>query len=153
MSSSLHPYSYSLEGGKYLFRTDSGALYTAYFLDLSSLAPNLFTFNFDRIRDGAAGVVDNRVFDTVCSILERFFQEHRNSMLIVCDTADGREGARMRLFNSWYERIAPEGLLKVDRAGQAEIYKLFVSLLVWDDNPDRERLVAILDEYCQTMLS
>ena len=74
-------------------------------------------------------------------------------MLIVCDTADGREGARMRLFNSWYERIAPDGLLKVDRMGQAEIYNLFVSLLVWDDNPDRERLVAILDEYCLTMLS
>ena len=47
----------------------------AYFLDFSSLAPNLFTFNFDRILDGAAGVVDNRVFDTICSILERFFQE------------------------------------------------------------------------------
>ena len=74
-------------------------------------------------------------------------------MLIVCDTADGREGARRRLFNSWYERIAPEGLLKVDRTGQAEAYNLFVSLLVWNDNPEKERLVAILDEYCQTMLS
>ena len=153
MSSSLHPYSYALDNGKYLFRTDSGALYAAYFLDLSSLAPNLFTFNFDRILDGATGIVDNRVFDTICSMLERFFQEHRNSMLIVCDTADGREGARMRLLNSWYERIAPKGLLKVDRAGQAELSNLFVSLLVWNDNPNREQLVAILDEYCQTMLS
>ena len=152
MSSSLHPYNYYLEGDKYLFLTDSGALYAAYFLDLSTLAPDLYTFNFDRIHDGAPGVVDNRVFDTVCTILEKFFQEHRNSMLIVCDTADGREGARMRLFNSWYERIAPEGLLKVDRAGRADIYSLFVSLLVWNDNPARERLVTILDEYCQTML-
>ena len=78
MSSSLHPYSYWLQDGKYLFRTDSGALYAAYFLDLSSLAPNLFTFNFDRIVDGASGV--------------------------------------------------------------------------WADNPDMQRLVSLLDEYCQTIL-
>jgi hypothetical protein len=73
-------------------------------------------------------------------------------MLLVCDTIDGREEARMRLFNSWFIRIAPEGLTKIDRSGKAEAYNLFVSLLVWADNPMRDALVSILEEYCQTML-
>ena len=47
---------------------------------------------------------------------------------------------------------APEGLTKIDRSGKAEAYNLFVSLLVWADNPMRDALVSILEEYCQTML-
>ena len=35
---------------------------------------------------------------------------------------------------------------------QGEEYRLFLSLFVWDDNPDKDRLVAILDEYCQDLL-
>ncbi len=48
-------------------------------------------------------------------------------MLIVSDSIDGREEARMRLFNSWFIRIAPEGLIKIDS-------------------------VSLLEEYCKTML-
>lgn len=152
MSNSLHPYSYRESDGQYYFDTPSGARYVAYFLDLSSLAENLFTFNFDRIIDGAPDSVDCNVFDTICAILQSFFLKHQNSMLLVCDTADGREEARMRLFNSWFLRIAPAGLTKIDRSGKAEAYNLFVSLFVWADNPMRDELVSILEEYCQTML-
>lgn len=152
MSNSLHPYSYWESNGQYYFNTPSGARYVAYFLDLSSFAENLYTFNFDRIVDGAPDSVDSNVIDTICAILHSFFQRHQNSMLLVCDTADGREEARMRLFNSWFLRIAPKGLTKIDRSGKAETYNLFVSLLVWVDNPKRDELISILEEYCLTML-
>lgn len=151
MSSSLHPYRYWKEDDKYLFRTPSGALYVAYFLDLSSLAENLFTFNFDRVSRGVKGVVDTQVCDTVCTILASFFKEHINSILIVCDSADGREKARMRLFNAWFDRIAPEGLIKLDKVGRASSYDLFVSILLWQDNPAKDQLHALLDEYCGLM--
>ena len=61
MSNSLHPYSYRESDGQYYFDTPSGARYVAYFLDLSSLVENLFTFNFDRIIDGAPDSVDCNV--------------------------------------------------------------------------------------------
>ena len=73
-------------------------------------------------------------------------------MLVACDSSDGREAARMRLFDSWYRRLAPEDLKKIDRCGQAEEYRLFLSLFVWDDNPDKDRLISILDEYCKELL-
>lgn len=152
MSNSLRPYSYWESNGQYYFDTPSGARYVAYFLDLSSFAENLYTFNFDRILEGVPDLVDSNVFDTICAILQSFFMKHQNSMLLVCDTADGREEARMRLFNSWYLRVAPKGLTKIDRSGKADAYNLFVSLLVWADNPKRVELISILEEYCKNML-
>ena len=89
-----------------------------------------------------------QVCDTVCTILASFFKEHINSILIVCDSADGREKARMRLFNAWFDRIAPEGLIKVDRTGRTSSYELFVSILLWQDNPAKEQLKALLEDYC-----
>lgn len=84
----------------------------------------------------------------MCTILASFFKEHINSILIVCDSADGREKARMRLFNAWFDRIAPEGLIKVDRTGRTSSYELFVSILLWQDNPAKEQLKALLEDYC-----
>lgn len=151
MSSSLHPYRYWEEDGQYFFNTPSGAQYVAYFLELP-FAENLYTFNFDKLHSGIHGVVDVCVCDTICTILAKFFQKHQDSMLVACVSSDGREEARMRLFESWFRRLAPEELLKIDRSGQAEEYRLFLSLFVWDDNPDKSRLIAIFDEYCQDLL-
>lgn len=151
MLSSLHPYRYWEEDGQYFFNTPSGAQYVAYFLELP-FAENLYTFNFDRLHSGIYGVVDACVCDTICTILAVFFQKHQDSMLVACDSSDGREEARMRLFESWFKRFAPKELKKIDRSGQADEYRLFLSLFVWDDNPDKSRLVAIFDEYCRDLL-
>lgn len=51
--------------------------------------------------------------DTICSILTKFFQRHQDSMHVVCDSSDGREMSRMRLFESWYRILAPEDLKKL----------------------------------------
>ncbi len=51
MSNLLHPYNCWESNGQYYFDAPSGARYVAYFLDLSSFAENLYTFNFDRIKD------------------------------------------------------------------------------------------------------
>ena len=53
MSNLLRPYNYWESDGQYFFDTPSGARYVAYFLDLSSFAENLYTFNFDRSQDEA----------------------------------------------------------------------------------------------------
>ena len=152
MLSSLRPYDYWVEDGQYHFKTPSGATYVAYFLKLP-FADNLFTFNFDRLNPGVDGMVDAYVSDTICAILVKFFQNHLDSMLITCDSSDGREMVRKRLFESWYLSYAPPELIKIDRCGRTEDYNLVLSLFVWDDNPDKERLIAVLDEYCSDLLS
>ena len=152
MLSSLRLYDYWVEDEQYLFKTPSGATYVAYFLKLP-FADNLYTFNFDRLDPGVDGMVDAYVSDTICAILVKFFQNHLDSMLITCDSSDGREMVRKRLFESWYLSYAPPELIKIDRCGRTEDYNLVLSLFVWDDNPDKERLIAVLDEYCSDLLS
>ena len=98
-------------------------------------------------------MVDAYVSDTICAILVKFFQNHLDSMLITCDSSDGREMVRKSLFESWYLSYAPLELIKIDRCGRTEDYNLVLSLFVWDDNPDKERLIAVLDEYCSDLLS
>ena len=151
MLSSLRPYNYWEEDGQYHFKTPSGAIYVAYFLQLP-FAENFYTFNFDKLDSGIDGMVDNFVCDTIFSILGRFFQNHQDSMLITCDSLDGREMARKRLFESWFRLFAPKELKKIDRCGQTEGYNLVLSLLVWDDNPDKDLLIAVLDDYCRNLL-
>ena len=152
MLSSLRPYDYWVEDEQYHFKTPSGATYVAYFLKLP-FADNLYTFNFDRLDPGVDGMVDAYVSDTICAILVKFFQNHLDSMLITCDSSDGREMVRKRLFESWYLSYAPPELIKIDRSGRTEDYNLVLSLFVWDDNPDKERLIAVLHEYCSDLLS
>ncbi len=152
MLSSLRPYDYWVEDEQYHFKTPSGATYVAYFLKLP-FADNLYTFNFDRLNPGVDGMVDAYVSDTICAILVKFFQNHLDSMLITCDSSDGREMVRKRLFESWYLSYAPPELKKIDRCGRTEGYNLVLSLFVWDDNPDKERLIAVLDEYCDDLLN
>lgn len=96
MLSSLRPYKYWEEDGQYFFNTPSGAQYVAYFLELP-FTKNLYTFNFDKLYQGKYGVVDVYVCDTICSILARFFQKHQDSMLVACDSSDGR-GDLWRLY-------------------------------------------------------
>lgn len=151
MSSLLHPYSFWIKEGQYFFDTPSGTQYVAYFLELP-IAKNLYTFNFDRIQLGSQKIPNEYVFDTICFILLEFFKKHTNSMLIVCDSSDGREEARMRLFNSWYKRISPKGLNKINKSGRAETYNLLISILFWNDNPNKDQLLLLLDEYFNTML-
>lgn len=152
MSNLLHPYSYWLEDGKYLFRTPSNALYAAYFLDLTHFADNLFTFNFDKVKQGDKRIVDKFVFDTICTILIHFFENHRKSILLVCDSSDGREKARKRLFDIWFHRIPTTHLLKIDKTCKTADYDLILSLLMWDDNQARQTLIGWLDEYCEMLL-
>ena len=151
MSNSLRPYNYWKEDGQYIFETSSGTRYTAYFLALNSFSDNLYTFNFDRVLDGNGCRFDGRVRDTICTILKSFFETHSNALLLVCDSFDGKERARKRLFSLWFEKNAPEGLLKIDREQLTEDYNLFASLMIWDNNPQKEEILIKFEEYCSSI--
>ena len=45
---------------------------------------------------------DWKVRDTIIAILENFFHENHNALLYICETGDGKQSMRNRLFRSWY---------------------------------------------------
>lgn len=102
MSHSQHQYDITLCDGIYSFTTIWGITYSAYFVKVPTEDDlPLFSFSFEKVGEEHS-VYDPKVKSTICSILEDFFEKEVNAMLFVCEQIDGREKARFKLFDKWY---------------------------------------------------
>ena len=101
MSDLLHPYNYSqCDELMYEFTTIHGDVYVAYFIDMAVYSPhfnNVYTFNFES-RNEVNSPQDERIADTICSIVGTIFEDNKNAVIIICDNTDNREQGRNRLF-------------------------------------------------------
>ena len=89
MSDLLHPYDYKEQDKFYEFTTARGIVYVAYFLAMAEYGPaftNVYTFNFEPRTKVDDAPHDERIADTICSIIERIFVNDRNAVIIVCDS-------------------------------------------------------------------
>lgn len=92
--------------------------------------------------------LDHDVSLTICEILSAFFKNKKNSLVYICDNADGRAIARFRKFNIWYtESGLSDQILKFDNvlineliAGSEQVY---ISLLIHCEHEKKEELVTI----------
>ena len=127
-SHSLHPYDFLKNGDStYYFETDNGLKYKAYFIEFSSSFYKLFSFSFDK--EEGFGAYDPRVKDTIVSVLRDFFDVENHVLGYTCDVTDGREMARKRLFDRWFEQENDGSLRKID----FQTDNIFVSLIVNKD--------------------
>ena len=103
-----------------MFITQSGVVYTAYFIDISHSfgSDSVYTFSFD-----AAGktVKDDRVRVTILKILNDFFQSVRNALLVVCDSSDNRENRASNCSGNGMRRLLSRRLKK------------WMFRLIWED--------------------
>lgn len=144
MYDSLHPYDYKLCGDLiYEFTTEAGIVYIAYFLDMSTYDSHfnhVYTFNFDS-RDNVNTPQDNRIADTICTIVSEIFDNDSNAVIIICDNTDHREKGRNRLFQQWYDRMSNTAICKVDKQYRSEDYDIYSSLLIHENNADFDNIV------------
>ena len=125
---SLHPYDFQKAGdATYYFETDNGLRYRAYFIEFSATFYKMYSFSFEKERGD--GAYDSRVKDTRISVLADFFDADNYILGYTCDVTDGREMARKRLFDRWFEQENDGTLRKIDF--QAD--NIFVSLIVNKD--------------------
>lgn len=101
---------------------------------------NVYTFNFESCGK-VTSPQDDRIADTVCTIIGTIFSNNRNAVIIVCDSTDHREIGRSRLFQQWYMRINDNSICKIDRKYHSEDYDIYSSLLILADNPDFESII------------
>ena len=84
-------------------------------------------------------------------IVEEFFQKNQSTLLYICDSSDGKQSMRSRLFNYWFEGYNEKD--KYERLSSnvvdAEGTPTYVSVIFRKDNPDAE---MIKDEFTQTTL-
>lgn len=67
-------------------------------------------------------------------------------MLYICDTSDGREAARNRLFLSWFEREANERFIIRTAKAKIEDEVIYTAIIVANDHPALQAILRDFEE-------
>ena len=132
------------------FFTDHDVHYTVGFMPDDSLMQNeayhLIIVNVDNRPSPS----DRKVKDTVLAIVAEFFDKNNTTLLYICDTGDGKQHLRSRLFERWFSAYDKKALYTsvissvVDEDGITN----YATIIVRNDNP---RLVEVIAEFTSTI--
>lgn len=98
------PYQVRTENGySFLFRTAMGISYEIAFVEDHMISDDGDVLQLIiHITEGDSSQRDPRIRDTVVAILEEFFKQDYATLVYICDTRDGRQATRQRLFSTWF---------------------------------------------------
>ena len=134
--------------GNYIFETERGIHYSISFEEETPFGGcETFQFIIDKI-DRVRSPHDPKVEETILAIIDDFFIEWQNVLLYICDTIDGREANRNRLFLLWFEKHAQPGRFTIRTANAiVEGQGFYAAIIVGNDNP---KLTDITDDFERT---
>ena len=90
---------------------------------------------------------DGHVYEVVVTLMEEFFKSSAKGLLYVCDSMDGRQAARNRLFNRWFNAYARrDEYLLLQREVPYEGVMQYVSLIVRKDQPELQPITESFDQ-------
>lgn len=94
--------------------------------------------------EGKKSPRDIKVRDTVLSIIEEFFSKNEAALLYICETGDGLQKMRNRLFHFWFGVYAEhdEFLFLPQVVYDEEGNENFAALILRRDNPKFNDLVT-----------
>lgn len=147
------PYTVKLLGeNSYCFTTDYGIYYEIGFIqDYMLDIDNVYQF-FLLTKNGVKPVKDPKILVTVYAVLEEFFQEGNLILDYVCDTNDGRQEARSRLFYYWFD-VNPKSpgftcsriITSCDGVGY------YAAVVVRNDNPHYRECMEAIDSFIKNI--
>lgn len=137
-------YEYKTKDLLYYFTTDSGVIYTAYFL-VNNDIPNGYEFCFD-CEERNVKYYDEKIKNTICNILLSFFTDKENAIIYVCSNSDKKALPRKRLFNKWFDEINDMNIIHLERDLTTNYYDIHASLLIVKDNPLKEYIIDLFEE-------
>ena len=93
---------------------------------------------------------DMKMRDTVMLIMEDFFNMNEAALLYICESGDGRQQMRGRLFEFWFStyRMKDDFLLMPVSIEDMEGQENFAALIIRKDNP---KFVDIVSEFSNTV--
>lgn len=140
------PYELDLSGDEFMFQTDLGIHYSISFSKEDIVLGGCDTYQLIiRKIEEVKSQHDPKVEATILSIIREFFRSNLEVMLYLCDTSDGREETRNRLFLSWFERYAQNNQFTICKAHtEIEGEGLFFCIIVENRNP---KLKAITEDF------
>jgi hypothetical protein len=145
----IQPYHLTEKEGtevSYTFETEHGVEYVIryvysneyYFDDSLDIGDTeILEFQFAPINRGIKLIKDDRVAETLASSMQKVLKTKKNALLYICDSSDGKQAARSRLFDQWFNSYSWEmvekhdGKIKNPNAPASE----YVSIIVNKENP------------------
>lgn len=132
-----------LQDGSVFFTTDNGLHYIVSFdsddVSLSHLCYQLVIVNVDNLPSPR----DIKLRNTIVAIVEGFFASNNEVMLYICETGDGKQAMRNRLFQYWYSRYERKQeftFLSASLKDEEGVIN-YATLIIRNDNPDYAEVV------------
>lgn len=129
------------------FLTDYGVQYAIGFEKDDTSMPVTETYQFSIINvNNKKSPRDPKVRETIIAVVEDFFAENQEVMLYICETGDGKQSMRSRLFEYWFNHYKQEWnvmLLSTSVRDEEGILN-YAAIILRNDHP---RLKEIVNEF------
>ena len=146
----LSPYKvWTADGRDYYVETSRGQIFDIGFMDDYSIWPTgAYQFTISN-QSHQPSPLDQKLRETILLIIEAFFNANPDILLYICETGDGRQTFRSRLFIRWFNTYSNRDAYVMQTAEVQEgKTKNFAALIVQKSNP---RLTEILAEFDETI--
>ena len=129
----------------FMFETEHGVVYSVGFLqDVSFYGEGVFQFYLLNM-SGKTISADKKISETVRVIIEEFFSHKEAVMLYICDTSDGRQASRERLFRIWFNTyIQNDSYSLITESILIENIRYYSSILMRKDHP---KMITVLSSF------
>ena len=89
---------------------------------------------------------------TILYLLESFFKVNNDILLYICETGDGKQAMRNRLFIRWFQQYSEHHLYYLKTVEiQAEGMMNFAAIIVRYDNPRINEIIQEFDMITNTL--
>ena len=142
------PYELVLADDEFTFQTDFNIHYSVSFNKEDIVLGGCGTYQLIiRKIEERRSQYDPKVEATILAIINEFFQSNSEIMLYLCDTSDGREESRNRLFLTWFDRFAERDRFTICSAhAKVENETLFLCIVIDNRNPRLETIKKDFEE-------
>ncbi len=134
--------------GDLLFVTDYGVKYAVAFeQNVELLNYTAFEFGIQNL-NSLSSPSDTKLRDTILAIIEEFFLSNKSVLLYICETGDGMQEFRFRLFLRWFNTYKNRHLYDIRTIENVmdDDTPNFGAIIVEKTNPDIELIVARFNE-------
>ena len=133
----LSPYKVWTEDGQdYLIETTRGHIFVVGFMEDYSIWPiGAYQLTINN-RSRQPSPLDHRLRETILLLVEAFFAANPDILLYICETGDGRQSFRSRLFVRWFNTYANRDAYMMKTAEVQEgKTRNFAAVIVQKSNP------------------
>ena len=147
------PYNIELsEEGAFYFVTDEGLSYEVGFVEDYMIAVDNAYQLFIMPKSSAKLRRDEKMQQTITAIIEEFFRSKDVLLDYICETKDGRQAARNRLFIQWFNNYPQRHLYTLKTISlKFDGISYFASAIIRKDNTHYAECITAIDNFEQNM--